>query len=278
MESKYKVHSFYILFILVSIIIGLVSVKWSDVPGLVDYFTFALTLSSLILAGLAIVYSIYSNTSISSSLTEITSAASSVRKASTDIGISNRELKKEIEKIPVRFDAVEENIAHTHRVVNELSANQEMALSAPSKSAITASKNKVELTDDQVLKFLNGSSIRGLEMILMVYYGHKTQTAFSIEEFIKENESYKGAHDYLFAYLIASRALGLVSYKHDGSSRIVVVSIHKAIADNMKKIMTKKLTDTAKEVASDGDIDVKEEIESWLQIISNISSYFGETG
>ncbi|MEH6385764.1 MAG: hypothetical protein V7780_14235 [Colwellia sp.] len=277
MESKYKVHSFYILLILVSIIIGLVSVKWSDVPGLVDYFTFALTLSSLILAGLAIVYSIYSNTSISSSLTEITSAASSVRKASTDIGISNRELKKEIEKIPVRFDAVEENIAHTHRVVNELSAKQEITLSAPSKPATTASISKAELSDNQVLKFLNGSSIRGLEMILMLYYGYKTQTAFSIKEFIEKNDSYRGSHDYLLAYLIASNALGLLSYKLDGSSRIVVESMHQAITNNMEKVMTKKLSDTAIEMASDREND-EEEIESWLKIMTTISSYFGETG
>ena len=78
MNKDYKIHSFYILLILVSIIIGLVSVNWSQVPKLVEYITFALTVSSLILAILAIVYSVYSNSSISELMGEISIATKDV--------------------------------------------------------------------------------------------------------------------------------------------------------------------------------------------------------
>jgi len=37
MDDRFKIHSFYIVGILVAIIITLVTVEWSRVPNLVDY-------------------------------------------------------------------------------------------------------------------------------------------------------------------------------------------------------------------------------------------------
>ena len=71
METKYKIHVFYILSILIAIIIILITVRWSEVPKLVDYITFALTVTSLALALLAIIYSMYSNTTLSETVSSI---------------------------------------------------------------------------------------------------------------------------------------------------------------------------------------------------------------
>ena len=71
METEYKIHTGYVFFILIAIIIGLVTVKWSEIPKLVDYLTFALTATSLALAVLAIVYAMYSNTSFSQTISTL---------------------------------------------------------------------------------------------------------------------------------------------------------------------------------------------------------------
>ena len=47
MEQKYKIHFSYLFAILITIIILLVTVKWSQVPNLAQLISFALTLSSL---------------------------------------------------------------------------------------------------------------------------------------------------------------------------------------------------------------------------------------
>jgi hypothetical protein len=62
MEEKYKIHIGYIFSILLAAIIILVTVKWGEIPRLVELIAFALTLTSLVLALIAIAYAVYSNT------------------------------------------------------------------------------------------------------------------------------------------------------------------------------------------------------------------------
>jgi len=44
-----KIHFGYIFAILIAIIVGLITVKWSDIPSLASYLNFALGVASLVL-------------------------------------------------------------------------------------------------------------------------------------------------------------------------------------------------------------------------------------
>jgi hypothetical protein len=74
-----KTHEGYILFILLSILIGVLTVKWSEVPKLTEYLSFALTLASLLLAVMAIGYAIYSNQGLATNLAALVSSITDVR-------------------------------------------------------------------------------------------------------------------------------------------------------------------------------------------------------
>ncbi len=49
MEEKYKIHATHIASTLISIIIILITIKWGDIPKLVEYITFSLSITSLVL-------------------------------------------------------------------------------------------------------------------------------------------------------------------------------------------------------------------------------------
>ena len=274
MKTEYKVHCFYILTILVSIIIGLISVEWANVPKLVDYITFALTLSSLILAGLAIVYSIYSNTSISSSLSYISSAAKEVATASEDIKSSNRELRSEVEKLPLRLDSVDENISNTQKTINELIDIRESQ--APRLESSHIPKEDVSLSDEMVVKFMNNSSVRGLEFLLMAYLSHKTKTSFKVSDITKEVEGYPENNEYLTAYKVATSALGIIESTLDGQHRDVYTFIHPKVAENICTILREKVTEIAKDIAEMFEENEEDRIKESLNDLNKIAMYFGE--
>ncbi|MFM4705911.1 hypothetical protein [Aeromonas caviae] len=58
--EKREIHYLYAMSYLISLIVLIISLAYYDVPELVDKFSFALTLSSLLLAVLAIFYTIIS--------------------------------------------------------------------------------------------------------------------------------------------------------------------------------------------------------------------------
>ena len=68
---KHKAHFLYIVGILLAIIIILVTYKFGDNDKLIDYLKFGLTITSLFLALIAIIYSFISNSTISNNLSTI---------------------------------------------------------------------------------------------------------------------------------------------------------------------------------------------------------------
>jgi len=137
MEEKYKIHSFYILLILSAIIIVLITIKWAEIPKFADYVTFALSVTSLSLAFLAIIYSIYSNTSFTQNLSTLERSTTLLTSTSTDLSIATADLKSKVEDIPGIIKTVSEKVDQTHDLISNMST-----LSVP-KSANVGNANEI---------------------------------------------------------------------------------------------------------------------------------------
>lgn len=106
MNREYKIHAFYVVAILLVVIIGLATSRWGDNPKLVEYLNFAATLTSLVLAVLAIVYAFLSNASISNSVAEIGEAAKGIAKVAGDVSGASTALSAKIDSIPPQLETV----------------------------------------------------------------------------------------------------------------------------------------------------------------------------
>ena len=111
--DKNKIHYIYAISILTLIIIILISVKWNEVPKLVEYTTFALTLSSLLLAILAIAHSLYSNNIFSNNIVLLNSICEKILKASNELNL-------EIKRIPVIVENFEDKTEETKKAFNTM--------------------------------------------------------------------------------------------------------------------------------------------------------------
>lgn len=126
MNATERVHVGYVIGILVAIIILLLTVQWGSIKDLSQLISFALTLASLILALLAIVYSFFSNASLAQSLSTLTRVAGEVQDVSETITNSTSRLRAEIASIPSALSEVSRHVSETHDIVRQL-ANKEEA-------------------------------------------------------------------------------------------------------------------------------------------------------
>src|SRR5260370_22281367 len=105
-----KTHEGYILFILLSILIGVLTVKWSDVPTLTVALSFALTLASLLLAVLAIGYAIYSNQGLETNLASLVSSITDVREIASSLSVSSKTLSTDMQSLSQTTGGIDKRV------------------------------------------------------------------------------------------------------------------------------------------------------------------------
>jgi hypothetical protein len=175
MEEKYKIHAFYILTILVSIIVVLITIKWSGIPNLDEKLSFALTLASLILAVFAIVYAVYSNATFSQAVSTLNTVATDVSDTARQISTAANELEREIKVIPSRLEIMEVKVGETNDLIQKISESGEVKpASETEKTAVT------ELIDS----FVEKAPPAGLLILYAYCLAFKQKKIFNVEELI----------------------------------------------------------------------------------------------
>lgn len=235
MEEKYKIHSFYILLILCSIIVGLISVKWAEIPQLVNYITFALTVSSLGLALLAIIYSMYSNTAFSQNISTLESNTNTLTTTSTKLSLATEELQAKMEHIPGIIKTVGEKVEATHALVTDLKTRS--SLDTDSSQSNTDLTMTTEIPESILSAFLIRSSFNGLLTLYIYSLSLKTNTPFSYDDVLEMVDLKK---DYSFAYSVAVRAAGLLNYQ-DKNDIWVIEDMNDYLSDQVSKKLDEKI-------------------------------------
>lgn len=241
-KSILAINATYIIAILTAIIIGLISVEWSKVPNLTDYINFALAMSSLILAILAIIYAFYSGGALHKTLGDISDSAVAIKTTSKSITRSNQKIKKEISKIPAALSNVEQKI--------DLSNETLQALKEPQETNIKDNENEI-LNDDVVHQYIKKSPTRGCQALLAAATAYKLDIDLSFKDLEENIKSLKGSANFMTVYLISSASLGIISYKYGTSSKIKITDANKYLISNIDNLCKEKYKEVAEQLAKD---------------------------
>ena len=128
MQNK-EIHYKYVISYLVATIILIVALAYYDVPNLVDKFSFALTLSSLLLAILAIFYTIISAHKQDSQFSKIIEATSTLNSSVHDIDKAASSIARLTEDIPQHFQSINtkiDGIQDTYKALTDTEKNAEL--------------------------------------------------------------------------------------------------------------------------------------------------------
>lgn len=209
-----KLHFFYVVGILVAIIIGLLTVHFSENAPVVSYISFSSTIASILLAIVAIVYSFISNNTISQSI-------GGLHQASTNISDSSASLNRVAVSIEKRFDAVDENIVETRRLV------QDINMSSKSLGVITAKDENAIVAST----FFSTASNFGKIIMYAVYQSHKNNKEFNFKEFC--DRFVVGNTNYFLGWLMAIDAANIISMQSGDKIKISVQFINKELVQQI---------------------------------------------
>lgn len=170
-KERSPLHHRYIMGILAGVIVALLAINWSQVSGLPEMLNMALALSSLILAGLAIVYSFHTSGSLNTALENIENSSRSIIKVSDGIQKSTQELSQKIDSIPDDIDEIKNKVDSSMETLGGI-PNLINSLNNNSGENTPASERDIETNKAMILKLMNHGgafTISGLIMLKIAY-------------------------------------------------------------------------------------------------------------
>lgn len=250
MEEKYKIHAIYIVSILISIIIILITVKWGDIPKLVEYITFSLSVTSLVLGILAIAYGVYSTSAFSQSSAALITASHDISKNSIELTSTTNELAKRIEALPGLVQNVGEKVDTTKGMLKEF---LEKSGPQPTTNIPGTAPSEPTLTS-----FLKRSSIVGLLGLYACLLSRQKNKPFNLDDLSTATTPLKYVQEvskYWMGYIAASTACGILSSTLE-KGVVTVMQLHEYMERNLQaeienKIRNSKLDHGAKELYSE---------------------------
>lgn len=227
--SKGQLHALYIIGILLAIIIGLIAVEWSAIERLTETLSFALTLASLLLALLAIVYAFLSNSLFSQHIATMTSISREMSDANTQLRQSTDNLRHEVREIPQQLREVGDRVQKTQELVQD-------GLGALNTSSETeASKTDREATDVLVDEIVKRSSYFGNCSFYMALLSYQRERPFAPFKVGRHTDS-EMLGGYIFGWLMALDASMIVNFDGDKKTHTIrTIYIHPGLVEQIKE-------------------------------------------
>lgn len=162
--SKRTIHEIYWAVILFAIIIVLASVQWYRVDKLVELVSFSLTITSLVLAIIAIGYAIFSGSSIERGVHNLLVAVQSVRSSANDIEALRDTLTREVRAVADAVGGVANSVTQQSDAFSKFSEQRLIDVQAAmetSAQAETTEDIKIEGPKLSVRRLLVVGSLSG---------------------------------------------------------------------------------------------------------------------
>ena len=262
MNEKYKIHAVYILFILVSVIIVLVTVRWSQIPNLADLITFALTLSSLILAALAIGYAVYSNSSFSQSIATLNNVSRDVSETAKDISRATEDLSQKIEFIPSKLERMEDKVEQTNIMLRQYSERQEGQI--PDQDERRAAG---EIVDSFVAKI----SMSGIYILYSCALAYTKKVPFDLEDLSQTIDHLQ--RSYAQGFLIATDSAGLLTF-NESKGLYNIIDMNERLRESLLQEFNSRLAGIDKDENWTGVLEKEQYKNMAREKLSKIDKYF----
>ena len=250
MMKNWHIHSTWIIGILLAMLIGTTSVHWNSIKDLPGIISFAVGLSSLILAVIAIFQSLTSTSSVENAL-------AAVREAAEGAGQVAVELAASTSKITLAADDAQQAAAAALRATADYGSVSNRLLSATEagREAIHQLREDMKgkeaqpradaVQNEDVQPAFDNVTMGGAALLYAVIKSYETGKPFVLAELFSKDIS----TSYETGYLAALDNAGLISYSMDnGVYRIK--SVNKSIIEAehpSERTYTKKTTQEAHE-------------------------------
>lgn len=221
-KENNKYHFYWIIAVLVAVIIYLITVKLGENTQVVGLINFGSTLTSLVLAVLAIVYAFISNSSVSQSMGKLSDASSEISDTAKEVSEAAKELKGKIEAIPTKLESM------------EVKFDQMLLLGQTSEPHDIRSPNKEEreASSEIVDLFVEKISFAGWLAVYAFFLAYKRKKNFEYTSLF-DSVKYVG-NQYGYGILVTMKAVGLLDFTVNNYT-ITAISLNKKLHTYIEK-------------------------------------------
>ncbi len=223
-------HTYYISGFLIVIVVELVSyicVSNDNAANLINYISFASTLSSLLLSIVAIIYAIVSNNKGENQYAKIDSASDRISNSVEIFSTTSDNLTNDINSILSKLDELKKNVNRTNDFL--LNSNT----SSSENSIVTPTNNGTINVDSLIKVYINGGSFTGNLALLACVYSYETKIPVLTKHFIFEGNDNS---NYVLGYIMASSALGVITIIYN-DPQISVTACYPQIKDTLLQFL-----------------------------------------
>jgi hypothetical protein len=219
MDSKLKIHLCWTIGVLTSVIIILVSVYWNGVKDLAGILNFALGLTSLVLAVVAIVYGFIANNSFAGTVAKIESAASAIN----DV----------VRAIPEKLSSIEKTTQDMHKTI---ASSQGKPPSPPSPQE---NKEILAFVNIVIEEFLRTSSWNGLKLMQTCRRCCEKKLELDLKAFCSVDDSM--SYDYAYGYIVASASAHFLQFATQDHVKLHITFMPTAVAERIDAAIKARL-------------------------------------
>lgn len=217
-DEKGKVHIYYISGLLIFIIIELITyvcVNNNNTDQIVGYISFASTISSLFLSVVAIIYAIVSNNQGEAQYQKIDGASDRISISVDKFSLMSESLSGSIDSILSKLDEIKVISSETK---NAVSQNNQKRSTDSSSAPVKIDEKNTKLMQMLVERYVKAGSFYGNIVLLACILSNETKLRFKTSDIVPDSSAY------LYGYIIASTALGVVT-THVDDNYIIVDSV-----------------------------------------------------
>ena len=212
-----------ILLVLAIVVFSYCFCKDRDV---LDFISLASALISIILAIVTIIYSYFTNSRSTGQIDRLNKAAEDVSKATISYENSAESLKKNIEKILYRIDAVEQKIDENSKLITSGATNASInSIGTPHADKIVEGYVR------------SGSYFGNLALLASCYafrYNNGILSLSNLNSVFDPQD--KALLHYIWGYIISSSAVGVLQARIDGDN-IVISNVYTTLQQKLEEVI-----------------------------------------
>ncbi len=217
--KQQTVHFMYVVIILVLALIVLVATEWGKIPDVAMLLSFGLTLTSLVLSLVAIIFMLLSHFSFAKSTADLQSASKNVSKMSNKLNAATDNIDKKISCLPDLIKSVE-----------SVKKGQELLLSKKDEKLSTQTVT-TPISENIKKDFLECVSYYGLLTLYACKLSKDKTKQFKLENIAQVEK------DYAHGFMVACGSLGILKFDTEGGV-FLVRDIDEYIKDNVRTSIT----------------------------------------
>lgn len=231
------IHYKYWIGILVFLIVLVISLAWADIPGLVDKLSFALTISSVILALLAIYFTVNFNSLFSNNINTFLNLHQNIEKSSQKLIAATQDLNVKLDSMPQAIQGVDQKIDRVHKMLEEgLPSAAKIQVAAVE---LNTKQKEFDWTEDRLKYMFVNANYSGMLVMYLLGQTFAKAHRFTYQDII--DKLMEIPPDFFNGYASSLNSFGLCHIEYVNGT-YVVTAYNEVLNNNVKKWLDKAIS------------------------------------